>query len=174
MATRYKTKNGYYRKQISVGTVDGERIIKSFYGKTLKEANRKADKFKAELAKSPNYIQSNESFAFWADKWYESIKIHGNQQGKKIGVSQLNNYKAHIKKKKNAIGSLKLNEITLDHIQDVIDDYAKCNSKTGRPTAKKTLTDMKNTVDKVFEYAIDREVIPRNPARKAIYSSCSS
>lgn len=49
-------------------------------------------------------------------------------------------------------------------VQDIIDALAEKNPKTGKPTAKKTLIDVKSAAKQIFQLAIENRVIEYNPA----------
>ena len=66
----HKRSNGLWEWQIMVGyQPDGKRKMKSFYGRTQKEAA----KYLEDLRAAPE-ISKEMAFTDWADIWYESMK----------------------------------------------------------------------------------------------------
>ena len=153
-------------KKVRVGCdKNGKAKYKSVYGRSKKELDKKIKKLETEVCDLPYYYESYDTFKSWGERWYKHIRIHGNK-GRKVGPSQLRSYGGYPKHFYEAIGEIPINEITRNDIQNVIDNLYVRNPNTGKPAAKKTLQDIKGTASKVFEYAIDCEVINKNPAKK--------
>lgn len=70
----HRRPNGTWEWQIMVGyRDDGRRMLKSFYGKTQKEAKDKGKKYLEELASRPK-LNGDMPFGDWADIWYSGRK----------------------------------------------------------------------------------------------------
>lgn len=159
-------RKSYLEKKVRVGTDEnGNAKYKSVYGKNKRELNQKVKALEDEVLYVPFYYQSYDSFQKWGERWYKYIGVHGNR-GRNIGHTQMVAYRGYLKHFYNTIGDIPLNEITREDIQDVIDSLFEMNPNTGKPTAKKTLTDIKGVAVKVFDFAIDNEAINKNPAKK--------
>ena len=60
--------DGRIAVQVYIGMVDGKRKYKTFYGKTQKEANAKAEEFRNSIGKNADMLDDT-TLRFWAEKW---------------------------------------------------------------------------------------------------------
>lgn len=136
---------------------DGKRRYKTVYGYTQKEADAKADAIKAKIGKGLDVTAERDSFESWAQLWLA---------GKKADVSekQYRNCESCAGHLVRALGRMPIAKIKTGDVQSVINALAEHNPYTHKPTAKKTLTDVKNTAKQIFQYAIDNRVLDYNPA----------
>jgi len=149
--------DGRIRVGVYLGRVEGRAKYKYFYGKTQKEAQEKADSYKAKLKKGLDLSHENDSFATWCDRWLSMKQCD-------IGHSQYLSYICYAKHLKQHLGGVPINKIKAYDIQELINQLAAENPSTKRPTAKKTLTDIKNTASQVFRFAVENRVLEYNPA----------
>lgn len=96
------------------------------------------------------------TFGTYAEEWLDVKKLE-------VGHSQLVAYKCCLKRLE-PIFDTEIGEVTVKDIQGVITALFERNPYTGKPTAKKTLRDIKMTAKQVFEYAINCREISYNPA----------
>ncbi len=55
-------------------------------------------------------------------------------------------------------------KVSTGDVQDVINALAQSNLHTGKPTAKKTLIDVKSAAKQIFQLAAEQRVIEYNPS----------
>ena len=65
------------------------------------------------------------------------------------------------------IGDLPITQIKPYHIDDIIISLAKRNPNTNKPTARKSLQEIAHRANRIFEFAIDNDLIIKNPAKNA-------
>lgn len=143
--------------RVYLGIVDGKKKYKYCYGKTQKEADAKADAVRAKLKKGMDITHDKDSFGEWCDRWLALKKSD-------IGNSQYQSYVGYIKHLKANLDKTPLRNITTYDLQLMINELSEYNPNTGRPTAKKTLTDIKNTAVQVLQLAVENRVLDYNPA----------
>ena len=172
-----KRADGRYLVQIYIGTVDGKKKYKNAYGTTQKEAEKKAEEIKRQLNIGLDLL-SADSFGFWCDRW---LKAKEN----KLTNERYNNY--HVKldlirryspmfdsfaeeESNRTLGGSDVAKIRLYELQAALDKLAACNPTTGKPTAKRTLSEYKRAVQSVFRYAKSNRVIEFDPAEELMVS----
>lgn len=84
--------------------------------------------------------------------------------------SHTRNIRSFINHLNSYLGDKPLREIKPFDIDCVINDLARCNPTTKRPTAYKTLKELVNTAKRIFEFALDNDLIDKNPARNSLKS----
>jgi hypothetical protein len=150
--------DGRIAVQVYIGRVDGKRKYKTVYGTTQKEADQKADEIRQKLKKGIDIARAEDDFEIWAKRWLRH---------KKTDVSR--NHYVDIESKvsyiNSLIGSISLSAIRTADLQDIIDDLAISNAKTGRPTSKKTLSDYKCVMHQILDLAVENRVIDYNAAQ---------
>lgn len=135
---------------------DGKRKYRQFYGRTQKEATIQADAFRAKLRKGMDATRDRDTFAVWRDRWFSS-KRRG------LGASQIANYESYFKHFA-PIDAMQIKDVRPYHVQQIIDELADRNPTTHKPTAKKTLLDVRNTARQIFQCAVNNRVLDWNPA----------
>ena len=96
-------------------------------------------------------ISADEPFGVWADRWLRLKKME-------VGTTYYLNCKSLSAHFAN-IRHIPISRITAFDIQEIIYELVEINPKTKKPTAKKTLNDIKNTAKKILQLAIDNRVI---------------
>ena len=152
--------DGRIAVQVYLGTVDGKRKYKTVYGNTQKEADEAALQIKLAMRKGIDVTAERDTFGDWARRWMKYKEAD-------ISFSQRQSYESYLKHLA-PLYDRRVSDIKTYDIQDIIDDLAKQNAHTGRPTAKKTLGDIKVTASQVFRLAITNRVIDYNPADAVI------
>lgn len=104
-------------------------------------------------------LNSNDSFRQWGEMF---IKKKQN----KVSPSQLKNLKCYLSHLYNYFGEIPIKEIRTDDMDFVLDELTRNNPNTKRPASHQYLTDVRSAASNVFELAIDREALAKNPARK--------
>ncbi|MGX8709036.1 MAG: tyrosine-type recombinase/integrase [bacterium] len=97
-------------------------------------------------------------FSELAAKWLQTRK-------NKVSYSQFKNLRCYINHLNRYIGSAAVEDIKPTDIDSLLDSLTDCNPNTGRPASRQTLVDVRSTAYRVFEYAMDLEIITKNPAR---------
>ena len=151
-----KRDDGRIAVQVYLGTVDGKRKYKTVYGQTQKEANEKAQEIKARLGKGLAF-NNGDTFAQWADYWLLLKETE-------VSKNQYNTILSRVSYWKENLGSAEVIKLRPIDVQPILNELAKCNPRTGNPTAKKTLSSYVQILTAIFDYCIDNRVIDFNPA----------
>lgn len=136
--------------------VDGKRKYKTVYGATQKEANKKAEQVKISIGKGLDVLSDQDTFGKWRDIFLESKKLD-------VSNSQYLSYKSYVKHL-SPISETPIAKVKASDLQQIINQLAVENPNTHKPTAKKTLNDIKITASQIFNLAIDSRVMEYNPA----------
>ena len=172
-----KRADGRYLVQVYIGTVDGKKKYKNAYGTTQKEAEKKAEELKRQLNIGLDLLNTD-SFGFWCDRW---LKAKEN----KLTEERYNNYRVKLdlirryspmfdsfaeEESNRTLGGSDVAKIRLYELQAALDKLAAFNPSTGKPTAKRTLSEYKRAVQSVFRYAKSNRVIEFDPAEELTVS----
>lgn len=175
--TNTKRADGLYAVQVYIGRVDGKRKYKTVYGKTQKEAEKKAEEIKRQLNVGLDLL-SNDTFGFWCDRWQKSKEIELTEE-------RCNNYRVKLElirryspqfdmfaeaESNQTLGGYNIAKIRLFELQSAFDNLAMLNPSTGKETAKRTLLEYKRTVQAVFRYAKNNRAIEFDPAEELTVS----
>lgn len=139
---------------------DGKRKVKTVYGKTQKEANQKADELRASLGKGLDISKERDTFENWAELFLAAQK-------KKLTDSEYKSKKRKINYFYSYFGKSKIKLIKVFEIEEAINDLAKENPSTGKPSAAKTLRGYKQACSQVFDFAVKNRVVEFNPVEYA-------
>lgn len=150
-----KRKDGRIAVQIYLGIVDGKRKYKTVYGATQKEAD-KAEQVKISIGKGLDVLSDQDTFAKWKDIFLESKKLD-------VSNSQYQSYQSYVKHL-SPLDDMPISKIKASDLQQIINKLAVNNPNTHKPTAKKTLNDIKITASQIFNLAIYSRVMEYNPA----------
>lgn len=150
--------DGRIAVQVYIGRVDGKRRYKTVYGKTQKEADRKADEIRAKLRKGLKLPPKDNTFGYWA-RIFLSQKKNSVSHGQYIAYSSACDHLNHYFEKDT------IDRIQPAEIQYVINQLYQKNPNTGRPSAKRTLSGILHTASQIFDIAIDNRVLEYNPCR---------
>jgi len=146
-----KRADGRYSKQIMLGyKPDGTRNVKTVYGKTIRELEKKHRELMAKIDSGFDILQENLTVAKWAMKWLETYK-------RNVEKNTYNCYKCAIE---NHIipkfGYLKLQKLNLNDIQEYINSIAGQYSDS-------TLSKIKITLNQMYKTAINLKIVNNNP-----------
>lgn len=143
-----KHSNGYYRTTIR--TPDGK--YKSVYGKTKREVKEKINKLIAEI-ENDEWVAPNETiYSVWSKLWLDSLRNTLKPRTIETYESHIRNYILPV------FGNKKLQDIT--HL-----DCQKLSNDLLERLAPKTVNNVISTLSKSFEYAVNNDLINKNPAR---------
>lgn len=157
--TNTKRTDGRYSVQVFVGRIDGKRKYKTVYGKTQKEANEKADEIRLSLRKGIDILSQNDSFESCARRWLLEKEIE-------VSEDQYNILLPRVKIWCEALEGLTIKQIKPYMLQEILNDIAKNNPYTNKPSAKRTIIRYAQTASAVFEFAVENRIIEYNPALK--------
>ena len=151
--------DGRYRVRVYIGIKDGKKAYKSVYGKTQKEADRKAEELKVSLRKGMDISAHNDSFKTWAGYWLIAKKHEVSEDRFTTLQSRTNIW---IK----ALNNAQISQIKPFELQTILFSIAAKNPYTGKPMAKKTIRGYIQVINAIFDFVIDNRVIDYNPANK--------
>lgn len=163
--------DGRIAVQVYIGMVDGKRKYKTFYGKTQKEANAKAEEFRNSIGKNADMLDDT-TLRFWAEKWCkmrveETTEERAENSYVKssmfVKFSPIVERWVDDKEKITTLGDMPMQQIKLYQIQAVLDKLAKCNPHTGKPSAKKTLIEYRKVIQDIYSYARHNQAIDFDP-----------
>lgn len=105
------------------------------------------------------YLESNKiTFDDLAKLWYKKSTIG-------VSYSHKNNLRCMINHCNNFFGSLLIENIKPYHIDNMIAELAEKNPTTKKPTSKKTLKELIHTAYRIFDFAVENDIITKNPAK---------
>lgn len=139
--------------------VTGKRIRKAFYGKTLKEAQQKADEFKRAKEAGVNIAAQKNTVSQWIDAWYQTY-------GQRAGFSSNTAQDINIEKIRNALGMLKLTDVRQSHIQSFADSISGYS--------KSEVTKVKQTTSQIFKSAVVNRIIVFDPSEGVRWDNAGS
>lgn len=148
--------DGRIAVQVYLGRrADGTREYKTVYGKTQKEAEKKAEQVKLSMNKGLDISASRDTFGEWAERWAD-LKSH------EISAARMVTYRCNLKHLA-PLDRISICDIRPADIQRIIYQLAEKNPNTGKPTAAKTLKGIYSVARQVFQMAIDNRIIEFNP-----------
>lgn len=154
MAKRKPRKDGRYQAYVFMGyNPDGSEKREYVYAYTERELEKELFNLKLKLAKGEFVDNDTVTVQKWGEQWLEAYKSGKEYNTWKMYDNVLRN---HIYKE---LGHLKLVDIKPFHIQGLVNSRHKQG-------LTKTLTNIKQTLDQMFEQAIENELMIKNPARK--------
>ena len=136
---------------------NGKKLRRVVYGRTQKEVQAKAEELRVRLGKGIDVSAERDTFSAWANRWLIIRRSEAN-------AAQYDLCKARAEIIKERVGRLRLVDITTADLQQIINELAQKNPRTGKPSAKKTLGDYKQVMFQVFKTAIEARAVEYNPA----------
>ena len=83
----------------------------------------------------------------------------------KVTYTWHNNLKNYVKQSNVYIGNKKISEIKPYNIDIIIENLAKKNPNTSKPASKKYLKSLIDCLKRIFDFAVENELIYKNPAK---------
>ena len=148
--------DGLIRVSVYLGSVDGKRKYKAVYGRTQKEADKKALEVKMRLGVGVDILSESTKFQVFREAWL-------NEKRRTVSAASFPTYEGY-SATWAALDGFPVNKVMELHIQALIDDYAAKNPHTAKPTAKKTLISLRAAVCQMLAIAVRNGAIVRNPA----------
>ena len=146
-----KRSDGLYQYQLYLGKdINGKRKYKVFYGKTQREAKAKAEEYRrGEATQKVN-------FSAVAARYL-------NLESQRITYPRYKTKRSRIEFFTQEFGNTDINYILPENIQTLINRIAAANPRTGKPTARQTLSQYLSAVNDVFTFAVKNRIINTNP-----------
>lgn len=146
-----KRADGRYCKQILVGyKPDGRRTMKTIYGKTIKEVEKRERELRGQIETGINVVDEV-TVSEWADLWLKTFKsnIANNTYARYEGIitHQIKPYLGHIP----------INKVRLGMIQAMINELKQDLAST-------TIKKIKDVTHQMFQQAVKSQYIPFNPS----------
>ena len=156
MAKLKKRADGRYQASVYVGKdEEGKRKYRTVYGKTQKEVQLKAADIKIRVGKGMDMLNADITFKELCRRW----EIYKTPLLRK---QQLNDYLTALKPFE-PLNNFKISKMIKADFQEIINDYAITNPKTGKPTAKSTLGKYRMAAHQVIDYAVENRILDYNP-----------
>ena len=155
--TNTRQADGTIRVRVYIGLKDNKKVYKNVYGRTQKEADRKAEELKVSLRKGIDVSASGDSFKVWAEHWLMSKKYE-------VSADRNSSLRARAGVWIDELGPLPINQIKLFQIQTVLFSIAAKNPHTGEPMSKKTVRGYMQVIKAIFDFAMENRIIEYNPA----------
>lgn len=150
---------GMYEVKVTIGKdFKGNPIRKSFYSsKSKAEARLKAEEYKVNQAvkeiTGEDLNPQTKTFSFCADKWLETVK-------RSIKDSTYNSHEINCRiHLKPHFGNRKISSITFGNVQDFFNQFEL-------KAPRETMAKRKQTLSKIFDYAVNNEWCKTNPCEK--------
>lgn len=155
----YKDKQGRWRGQVTLPSVNGKVRRKYFYGQTRKEVADKVNELMNQLRNNTYVEPSKVTLYEWLCEWLE---IYCKPE---IRMTTYVNYETYIEKHiKDTIGGYKLCELNTALFQMFYNEKAKNGRLDGKGGINaKTLRNMNNMLHKALELAVNMDMITKNP-----------
>ncbi len=158
MTKKPKTKQKRIVKRIYLGRDEnGKPKYKKVSSKTEMDAAEKALLMKIKLRKGINVSADRDTFETWAKRWLATKE-------RKLSLARYKKYKHCIEKQLESLRLAPISKICAYDVQDIINDLARENPNTGKPSSEKTLKDIVSVVWQVFNMAIKNSVVEFNPS----------
>ena len=157
MARRKLTKraDGRYQTQVYIGTENGKKIVKTVYGRTIKELEENERAIKVKLGKGFDVMAERKTFGDWAKLFLEEKKLS-------VSAGRYNNYRIALEKFES-LYPCRLEKLYTIDFQRIINAWAAKNENTGEPSSKDSLIEMKRAARGVYQMAISNRVVEFNP-----------
>ena len=156
--TNTKRDDGRYMVKVYIGLKDEKKQYKYVYGKTQKEADRKAEELRVSLRKGMDISASNDSFKTWAERWLMSKKHED------VTTDRYNSLSARAGVWIENLQQAQINQIRPFELQSILFYIAAKNPHTGKPMAKKTIKEYIQVINSIFNFAHENRVLEYNPA----------
>lgn len=145
-----KRADGRYCKQILIGYKDnGSRIMKTIYGKTIKEVEVKERELRNNISNGINVIQENVTVGEWGIKW---LDVYKSKKSSNTYQMYQNSLEKHIIP---SIGSIPITKLKAIQIQTVL------NSLIDKGQIR-TAEIFRLTINQIIEQAVNQGIVVKN------------
>lgn len=146
-----KLKSGRWIGRIMIGyNEEGKRVIKSFTASTKGEVQQIIKQYLEEQADRKEAVK-NIPFSEWADTWYKDLRTE-------VEVSTYWSYSFTLLKLKNYFKDKPIQEIKQIDINRFLDELTEQN------LSKSVISKCKSMLVQIFTYAVNNDIIKKNPA----------
>lgn len=128
----------------------GKRLRKAFYGKTLKEAQAKADEYRRAVADGVDLAARDQSVAAWVETWLDVY-------GRKGAPSTVAAHEFQARHMAAALGALKLSAVRPVHVQRYADSLSHL--------AALTVRNYRNVTQSIFRQAVHNRILTYDPTQ---------
>lgn len=158
---KYKKRpDGRYQTKVYLGTDgNGKAQYKYVYATTVAELERKAEELRCSLRRGMQVLSGELPLSVWADRFLRLKRS-------KVSEVYYTGIAGRVAFWVSEVGDLPLSGITRSDLQISLDELARRNPRTGKPTAHKTLVDYRITISAIFDLAITDRALDFNPATK--------
>lgn len=156
MPRRKARSDGRYQGRIQVGTVDGMAKYKYVYGKTPKEVEDKLAVLRVELGKGAD-LTAKKALSWWIDRWL----VHEEQTQTPEWHKTVAFRAAYWRQK---LGDADVTKITTAELEQALTDLAKKNPTNGKPSSKKTITEYRSVIRRIFAYIVQNRAVTFDPS----------
>ena len=156
--TNNQRSDGRYMVKVYIGSKDGKKQYKFVYGKTQKEADRKAEELRVSMRKGVDISASSDDFQTWAENWLLSKRYED------VTEDRYNSLSARAGVWIENLQRTQINQIRPFELQSILFSIAARNPHTGKPMAKKTIKEYIQVINSIFTFAHENRVLEYNPA----------
>lgn len=138
------------RRDIGYDPVTKRRIRKMFTGKSLREANAKADEFMRKIDLGMDIVTAQAPLSKWIDRWLDrpdTNRSYSSALDRRIYPVVLS----------DSIGSMRLDTIRPYHIQAVVDHY--------QDKSPAWMSKFASYTKRIFSAAVDNRILEFDPTR---------
>ncbi len=147
-----KRKDGRYSKQVTVGIKNGKPVKKTVYGKTIKEVEKNYRDLMLLIDKGVVLDNRGITVTELRKEWYR-IKKEG-----KVKRNTECAYSSIMKRIDAAIGDMKVKDVTMYTVESLL-------AGTQKEGLYKTSDSILIMLKAIFDYAIQNDIIARNPCK---------
>lgn len=154
-----KRADGRYCKQVLIGTENGKKQYKFFYGTTSKEVEVKVRDFLTALGRGLDASQAGVTFGALCTQYIRTKKAQGISASWESSLCLYTGYFS-------SLFNVPASKIKSQDLQSILNNLAEYHDGN-KPLGHKTLMEARRAVRAVFDMAIP-EIVQYNPATKTI------
>lgn len=152
-----KRSDGRLKSSVYIGMKNGKRQYKYVYATNSKELEKKVQELKLKLGKGLDLTADRDTFGEWGERWLKLKKA-------KVSAGRYVTYTARFANLE-PLHTCPITKLRTSDIQDIILDCAtEPSQRSGKPYARKTLIEIKNTAAQIIQLAIGNRVLDYNCA----------
>ena len=152
----YRRTDGRWCSVVDLGYINGKRVRKTVYGKTQREARRKAQDAIRDMEQGVDLSIRTVSVSAFLDRWLDDTAKN------RVRPSTLEIYRNHKKRYIDpAFGHVKLRELSAQHVNKMMSDMVKTGKSPS--TANRTRATLRNALTSAVKWGY----VPQNVAALA-------